>query len=116
MEIHEGVQGRWVFVPLPKRMPDSYCCLRRSQIVLRLWFRNLPPELYDYCVSNAVLPPARLTFTRLVKFIEEHRRAAKAECGPAMMPVTACPVKRANSPAQRAGQGREFTGTLSVLS
>jgi len=94
MATRRGVKGRWVFVPLPnwERLPPEFYCLRRSRVVLSLWFRGLPPELYDYCVTNAVLPPERLSFVRLVKFIEEHMTAAKAICGPAFVPLVGVEV------------------------
>lgn len=72
-------KGRWVFVPAPKWETDpAYYSLRKSQIACQLYLRDLPPDLYDYCIANDVLPPQRLRKWRLEKWIEEHRTAAAA--------------------------------------
>lgn len=82
-------RGQWVFVPygfraelkpLPQwqTRPPEFYCLKRAEIVCRLYLRDIRPDLYDYCVTNVVLPPPRLRKWRLEKWIEDHRTAARA--------------------------------------
>jgi hypothetical protein len=80
-----GLKGKWVFVPPghtvavnPPPHPPEFYCLKRSQIVCRLYLRDIRPDLFDYCVENLVLPPERLRKWRLEKWIEDHRTAAAA--------------------------------------
>lgn len=73
-------KGRWVFQPLPKweALPASYYSISKGVIVCSLFHRDLPTDLYDYCVENDVLPPERMGKWRLIKWIEDHRTAARA--------------------------------------
>lgn len=66
--------------PLPQwdTRPPEFYCMKRSEIVCRLFLRDIRPDLYDYCITNAVLPPPRLRKWRLEKWIEDHRTAALA--------------------------------------
>lgn len=69
-----------MFQPLPKweALPASFYSIQKSEIACRLFLRDLPQDLYDYCIVNDVLPPARMRKWRLEKWIEEHRTSARA--------------------------------------
>ncbi len=64
-------RGRWQFVPLPKweTLPASFYSLRKSQIYLTLFLRNVPAVLIDACLERDLLPPPKLRGRKLLAWI-----------------------------------------------